>query len=327
MTLAEESEWDKLPISTLALQTEIERARLTNIDLYNAFGRNITDFFLKELEGRIAETQNVIMSLYGDQGKGKSYLGSYLMHVLCQIANTTPNIDNVCFTATDLLLSMKHADINDVFILDEQPQFRGRGSLRESEALENIQEVVRKKQIHMMFISPDLEDRNHFFVLRPIWVFKKKKRTVSIFYKKFRYPEAGLKPMGYVVTKLAPESFLKKYERKKDLFINQMLDQSVTSRAKQWEMSGIELSKNPKFINAGNIRRRTLVAAEMFGSNYATEELQDVIEYARMELEKKAKSEVKPKIAPRPIPEKMPEKKPITNKIKEVLKKFKYDIF
>mgnify|MGYP006278214047 FL=1 len=148
--------------------------------------------FFKELQQR-QEEDNVVLSIYGQQGSGKSYTGLSIAGVLCDIYGKDPAEDvHIYFDRSQITEELEDKEAGEVIILDEQKREQGTGSQQSADNLANKIDILRQEQIHFIFISPSLEDHNHYFVIEPYGIDFMREVSRNLVYT----PELNL--MGYI---------------------------------------------------------------------------------------------------------------------------------
>jgi hypothetical protein len=208
-----------------------------------AVSENITPIIINFIESRvITYLQNVIISIFGETGLGKSYVAISLCELICKLreshgfkTGTEWSDDHIHFDISELLDRLKYAKPGESFILDEQTTFFGTGSQYVIEQLGNIEMTCRKRQVNFFFCSPVVRTHYHNYVFEPYLTrWPKQRCTVLdkeyIPYGKticFVYSNTSKKyldPIGHVVVN-HPKNLkvLRKYEKRKDKYIKEVL--------------------------------------------------------------------------------------------------------
>jgi len=207
--------------------------------------RNLTEFFMNDIDWRFGlnnkknRKKNMIIALFGEPGTGKTNTMIYLSEYTALNANKDFEINDICFSKTELLLRMKDKlNLKQVmktksqkerieltrgfaFALDEQKRGNfGVGSYREDQEVKSIVDIFRKLQTFNCFISPELSNMNicHYF-LEAIGIDYENGYNKCILYNH------RMKPQGHIITKLASEALWHEYEEKKDRFIEKTVEQ------------------------------------------------------------------------------------------------------
>jgi hypothetical protein len=254
--------------------------------------KDVTELLKQKFQVIGLNPMNIIMSVEGAQGSGKSYAVISLAEYLSIHTNIPLDIDNVCFSITDMLSRIKDVKKRAILILDEQVLAFGMGSGAEKEGLANIERVVRKFKLNLFFLAPDYiphvyhyhletwepgSDKKFDFTkpLKGQWKFEQ-----LIIFNRRKYP------FGHIWTATPRDTqFLAEYEEKKELFINNLLLGKVGNRPKQIQKVADDFIADSDFIDAFRKKRRVstkrhLVSMNM-GIEYTKEErdlVSDIIE-------------------------------------------------
>jgi len=203
---------------------------------------NMTKLFLDYIQSRVVDfRQNAIISIFGETGTGKSYvgwrIGEYIEHIVQKYLGIyVPFTDsNVHLDLAEQLSYLKNAKICDTHMLDEQTDFYGTASVYVISTMQNIEMTARKKQVNLIFCSPCVRTHYHNYVLETFLV-KWPKQRVTVndegyipLGKTYCFVYSAesknyLDPLGYI-TVSHPEKLqqLKNYEKKKDEYIEKVL--------------------------------------------------------------------------------------------------------
>lgn len=216
--------------------------------MFHALRRPMTRAFNSTLHEFATQKRNLILSIDGKTGSGKSIAAIDIAKTWSSYSGGKFDESHICFTSQEALELLNSADEKDVFIIDEQITIFGTGSDREKTALENIEATVRASQISLIYCSPEVKLHVHHYRL---WT------TGIINYKRglnlnVLYDGLEKKPMGYVVTRYPELSrkFWESYNRNKMNFINAVLKQEPVDRTREYEKIAIDFVET-KIIKEG----------------------------------------------------------------------------
>ena len=172
-------------------------------------------YYIDDIMYRCNHEDNVIISKYGETGSGKSEAS---LATAWLIAKTFNSKIYICFLAEEVFEALKKCKRHDVVLLDEwtpKSQF-GVGSGREYAQLAQIEDTIRKRQIHLMYCAPNLYHHQHKMVIR-MWDIS---RTTNTSRGIMENDEGH--PYGYVLFGRAPEKLRKEYEIAKETFLDKI---------------------------------------------------------------------------------------------------------
>lgn len=188
--------------------------------------------FIREIEFRKRFGLNLVWSVEGDQGDGKS-MG--LLRTKQLIDEHFGNkfdidrfIDEIHFFDEDLESSLSVAQKRSCHVLDEQPRGHGLMVHYIQDQLANYEDTFRKPQINIGYASPSLRNHQHFFIfeaLGDIFVDEDGNPTaVNLMLKTKRKSDKMIMPRGIIKLKIPEKEVWKQYNLKKDGFIKKMQD-------------------------------------------------------------------------------------------------------
>lgn len=144
----------------------IERELInTNIKFNKDFywlkvGRNASSILEEKIDFAVNKNKMIVGFITGLQGAGKSYFGITLANIILdkeeEKRGYRPRI-HIGFERDETLQFVKDAKEGDVIIQDEVPLAAGFGDKTEAKKLRNTLMVLRKRHIHFLFISPEME--------------------------------------------------------------------------------------------------------------------------------------------------------------------------
>ncbi|MEM5785127.1 MAG: hypothetical protein QW469_01135 [Candidatus Aenigmatarchaeota archaeon] len=195
---------------------------------------------------------NIVISVYGDQGTGKSYSAIRLAEKFLNLKSA----DTICFSNTELLNKLKEYenktdDMVVTFIKDEQEREYGVGSSREASDIQAIEHTCRVLKINLIFISIFVKLHNNNFILRPIARNETLKRNLLIVYNKDQIP-LGYVELGFPENK----KLIQEYERRKREYVINVLNLTRTDRYKYYKEMAKKLLSMNKWSECKNLRMK-----------------------------------------------------------------------
>lgn len=209
--------------------TDLEYARFRRMlevkpSFKNFLRKNKTDAFLREMNKIKKDKRNLLAEVVGETGTGKSYSS-----IALALRNDSEfSADKIFFTQRDLIEKARdvYAGKPITLINDEQTKIIGIGTYRILSQYNDFLETIRKKQISIVRNSPT---RKHYvnmnlshYLLQTFSGFIDEKRGIlraalcdNLFYC-----------LGFVEFSnpvVAAPDLIKKYEKKKDKFLDEML--------------------------------------------------------------------------------------------------------
>lgn len=240
----------------------------TDVNLKTALTKNVTKLFLSEIQVRIKLQKNMIISIFGETGSGKSYAGmrigeliSYFTYNIFRKSVPFEHDKDVHFGITPFLRRIHELGDNTwnkTEILDEQFVTYGIGSTREQTDLLTLEAVVRKKQLHFIYISPELYEHIHHYILEPWDIDYQNNLSRLILYDRTRFP------LGFILLNKPDDDGLKKYSVKKDTFINTILKGQIQDRYSLLNDIAMEFSRNKEYISESNSNIRKFMITRKY---------------------------------------------------------------
>lgn len=136
-------------------------------DLYKQDRYYGTRLFLDDAQFRANNQKNLISSVSGQQGTGKSLFSVCLNWNIGVIFGNYFDIGRDTFVNPYDLHDTLYSEGNRrrTFLYDEQPVYRaGIGSSAVGFALKNYEDICRKTQNNLTYCSPEIVDHSHYFV-------------------------------------------------------------------------------------------------------------------------------------------------------------------
>lgn len=274
-----------LPVYNEEVLKRIERDRVKNGPLWDAVNTPRTLKWLREVRNRIQEDElNVINHIYGEPGQGKSYLGMFQMEIMYRYAGKKIDpdamIEHIFFDRTDFLIALETSDRNDVFLLDEDEKKFGVGSRTMTDLVNNVARIIRKDQLHIIFINPEPTYYGQFYTFESLLVWKNIKKTTSIMYRKDPTTDNFLHPIGYFTSGMPNLDLIQLYELKKKKFLKKAKKRQERGRSKDWDRAAKLLIEKPEFREAQTKRRKLRIAYETFGNYFNNDDYKFIMDKA-----------------------------------------------
>jgi len=162
---------EESPINKAFYEFDIANASLSELDYkLNAVDQQATpmkavsDLLIKEIHWRKDHNQNIVASIEGSQGSGKSMPFSYFGLLIASIFNEKFTPEHVFFTPEDLDFAIQNAKKKETFLRDEHLFTRaGLMSNFVEKSLSDYEEQLRFNQNNLLFCSVNLQNHSHFF--------------------------------------------------------------------------------------------------------------------------------------------------------------------
>lgn len=125
--------------------------------------------FFIDLKYRTENEMNVIISIWGLTGSGKSACSLVLALLISQFHHKKWSFKLIKDNPNDILLSIQQTDfpVGTVFVVDEQDTTRaGVNALTMISLLNDLEKRIRKKQWHFIYNSPAPLQHSHHYILK-----------------------------------------------------------------------------------------------------------------------------------------------------------------
>lgn len=137
----------------MVLQDIAQNDEETNIKL----NRDVTNEFLDWIKKKIKAKEQVKVAIKGETRSGKSLIGLKIMKITTDFYDDkvfyTPKI--VCANQKELRQKLQEAEFGDSFLIDENVFSNiGAGSMSELQQLKDINNIIAKKNNHLVYITP-----------------------------------------------------------------------------------------------------------------------------------------------------------------------------
>lgn len=133
-------------------------------DLYITTGTCINKEIYQQIKFSVLK-RHTILSIFGETGSGKTWAAASLAMLIAKITKHPFDIKNVKYDGNSIMERLKEVKRNATLIRNEQLKKWGSGSGREEQELKNAEQTMRRMHVNFIFVSPDLRDHNHHFIL------------------------------------------------------------------------------------------------------------------------------------------------------------------
>ncbi len=214
-----EFRWQLSELDRHKFAVELERNR-TFAKVFN-IKYNLTKAVKVEIKRRTEGEQHIIITLSGLTGSGKSTIAQYIADLIANFTGVPFKIIYIAFTFEELLEICKKVPKNACVIADESVLQSGMGSKREKQDIMNLENVVRKYGLNIIWVYPE-ENIKHPTAHLHL-------RTISI-NAEYKITKLAVKYggtfLGYIiinVKKIMQNDIWKEYNVRKDEFIEKVL--------------------------------------------------------------------------------------------------------
>lgn len=215
---------------------------------------------------------NVIASVYGMPGTGKSALGIAYCETLQRFNGRPFTVERIKCSNDDLAGLLKKSKKGDAHMKDENPSEWGEGSGRAAGEVRNIEEAIRKQQKHFVFVSPELQTYHLHHYIFETWGIDFKLDLI----KALVYIPSNLNiPLGYVVFKFPKKKLWKEYNVMKDKFLEKV-ENRTTNKKEYQEGIAREMMANEKF-NSLKTQKQKEAYISYKKSNLTGEEIKKIL--------------------------------------------------
>lgn len=167
-----------------------------------ALGVNMTGWFRRDIQDRADRGENIIVSICGDPGIGKSTIDWVIGEWSCAANGTSFGSEWVGFDDAETLALLEKAKRGNFVMKDEQIKTLGEGSSYMDIQRANIEATVRRGMVSLGYCSPGLVLHSHHYVIQPfLRLWEKKMVTLSWLFKGQMQFE-GKNPIGIIKTGL-----------------------------------------------------------------------------------------------------------------------------
>ena len=253
-----------------------ERRKIDSVEYSLMTKKNINQLFISHVKFRFSHKANMILSVIGQTGTGKSYASIALGLVFSHLLNSAFTHRNIEFDINRIIDMLAEVKTRNTLIMDEQAEEFGAGSGRTKMEMRNVEETFRKRQVNFIYNSPTLRTHSHQFVLETYGIDYKRQIARLLVYQ--TYP--GI-PLGYITLGLPPKSILSGYEKKKDEFLK-MVEERKSSLQKYKNKIVKELLEDDKYLSLRTNQLRTTYIRKLH-PNITVSEAEEIRNLAEIE--------------------------------------------
>jgi hypothetical protein len=142
--------WEELILQDIAQYDEDTRIKLN---------RNLTKDFNRWVTEKLDAKEQIKINIKGETRSGKSLIGLKIMFLTTKFYNEkTYDTDKiVCANQKELRVKLNKAEFGDSYLIDENAFVNvGTGSITELQQLKDINNIIAKQNIHMVYITPQV---------------------------------------------------------------------------------------------------------------------------------------------------------------------------
>lgn len=120
--------------------------------------RNLTEYFKKWLNTKLNQKEQIKINIKGETRSGKSLVGIRILQMINQFYGYKFEPDKqICANQKEYRINIQNSEFGYPFQIDENAFTRsGIGSMTEAYQLKDIQNITAKKNIHTIFITPEV---------------------------------------------------------------------------------------------------------------------------------------------------------------------------
>ncbi len=234
--------------------------------------KNYNMRMLQEIRGRIIK-RNIIVSFRGETGSTKSWSGCSFAEIISYLTKNKYNPRFTFYDIDELLDNLSKFKKHDIITLDEQIDNFGVGSGRMLSELKNVEETVRKKQFHFIFISPTIRTHLHHFILETFALDEKNGISKLIVYT----PEKLI--LGYITLRKPRKENTKIIEERKDKFLKRVTERTTSTKS-NLETLAKKLIAHEDWKHCRNAVEKQALASKIF--SIGSTELAYVVAHANI---------------------------------------------
>lgn len=278
--------WSNRPLQKYAV--DVQYAVKFNLEQASKEEMDLTEEMKNEFKIIGKNPLNMIVSVEGLQGSGKSWSVYDLIQKQHYLSGLDLDVENVDYSIADKVKNVQKTKKRVIHILDEQVEFFGMGAEAIKAMLRNIEKVIRKYKQCFWFLSPEHINHNCYVYLKThewgsetIWDMVNKPLRDQWEYNKLIVYDSNYYPFGNVITgKPDDMSFLKECEKKKDEFLDKLLEGTIGNPDQFVREQAVTLFEDKEFIKrfemAGRTRSKNFVVSEKMGGMFTIEQKKTV---------------------------------------------------
>ena len=270
-------------MQTRVLQVRLEREP----EFIECFKINITNDFWDD----ILSKDQAILVLSGSVGTLKSALALKMASAL----NPSFTVKQVGFCNTDILSIAKESKEGDAFIRDEDPKEFGEGSGRVASQVIILQEALRQRRNHLIFVAPIARDiRTAHYIIETIDCTHTLQEIRNLKKGDFVYVRCGIKDaksnmwLGYAIFKIdLYEQLWTDYQVLKEQWLNQV--KSMDFGTEDYESIAEKVAKKfaededmEKYLKSNGSLDKGKITAKLSGTlrnKYTAHEVKNIMRF------------------------------------------------
>jgi len=264
------------------------------------------NFLLKEeTEWKFDHGQNIVASMEGPQGKGKSLPFSSFGLFLGSVYGNKFTPNNIYFLPEELEEALSNAGERETFMRDEHLYSRvGMMSHMINDNLSDYEEQLRINQNNLLFCSVELQNHAHFLCFEAkhtVWTMKNEKKYPKMFYAMLSTPRYTDRKLfvwrGFVSFQMPPDDFVEAYDKRKRKHIENLKNKygdtlkQVSYIAQdifaEREKELIKVLNNGLVKSISSIRMMKVIKNDIGTRRFTKEGYAHLIDEIKQEIEKK----------------------------------------
>jgi predicted DNA-binding transcriptional regulator len=260
-------------------------------NVQNAVNYDRTDEFISYLFWKVNKGLNVIGSIIGQPGMGKSMAGKWIEFLLLLFSGRELDNMNTVFSITETRERLndlkKIGKIKGVTILRDEQTIQGGQGMRHDKTYEkNIETTVRHYGVNIIYVYTELVEHSHHLILETMGEIDYEKGCSKLILY-FKAPGMeNFMPIGYIRCYWPPKKLLEGYIKRKEKNIDRLMLDEGEGRMKILESIAKELAENPLFFLAPTKQAR-MREVKKKAEAYTGAEKDDIYGMAMEEVEKR----------------------------------------
>jgi hypothetical protein len=282
-----------------------DQFQMDDDDFKISYNKDITSDFYAFMLWKTVFREPITLAISGVQRGGKSSVAISLALIISKLTGVEFPLD-ASHIHKNQMVYLKHLPQfrpNQVQVIDEQRVSHNQiGSYAVDFEIEDSQHIIAKLCLHTLWLCPDLVERDALYGLKVIALDRKLhlakclvidlKNAEDGFYRQFGYcviehydpsvsevsPEALTKMPDKTLTPM--QLLRKKYEIKKDKWIEEIKQRFAGDRVFQRLEESYKLLFDPIFAKAKNITDKKVVARTLLPDGFTEDELHEIVKMA-----------------------------------------------
>lgn len=171
----------------------------------------------------LTKKMNVIMSIYGLPGTGKSWALLSLAEFISKITKHPFPPENSCHMNYEIEKRLQEVKRDATLTLNEQLKSWGTGSGRRDQELSNMEQTMRRKKINFLYASPDLHTHLHNFILETYGIDERNGVAKFVLYTPSK------KVLGYVTLRKPSKKMIEEFEKADEKFKDKVVERTTSA--------------------------------------------------------------------------------------------------